>query len=97
MVYATHITMKPSYSTSSYYSPEARLLEIDEIYLTGLAKAGWYPKDKVHDLVINGTTICVYISPWPILIAAISQNHEKYVRSAPNNSTQDNLLNLPRG
>ena len=35
--------------------------------------------------------------PYPKLIAAVSINQEKYVRSSPNDSKHDNLLNLPRG
>ena len=57
-------------------------LEISTIYLVG---------------VQNGYIIQVNISPhYPKLIAAISSEGEKYVRSEPNDTVQDNLLRLPQ-
>ena len=98
MALATRIKMKPSYSNSSvHYSLEDHLLEIDEIYLTAAKLSGWYKKNIVHEYVDSGNEVFVNISPNPKLIAALSKNNEKYVRSTPNNSTHDNLLNLPRG
>ncbi len=99
MVYATRIRMKPSYSSASvYYSLENLLLEIDEIYLTGVTREGWYKKAQVHDLINEGHVVSVNIPPYPKLIALVStRTHEKYVRSISNDSTKDNLLSLPRG
>ena len=95
---ATHIRMKQNYlGTSAYQTLEGQLLEIDEIFLIGVSRDGWYKKEKVHDYVNHGNEISVDIYPNPILIAAVSINNEKYVRSTPNDSTQDNLLSLPRG
>ena len=98
MIRATRIRMKPSYSnTSTYYSLEAQLLEIDEINLISATWNGWYKKAIVHDYINSGNEVTVDIYPNPRLIAVVSKNNEKYVRSSPNDSTHDNLLNLPRG
>lgn len=99
MFLATQITMKSSYSNSSasYYTLEGLLQEIDEIYLTGVSDEGWHKKAIVHDFINSGHEVNVDIFPYPKLIAVVSKNYEKYVRSSPNGSTQDNLLNLPRG
>jgi len=67
------------------------------IYLTGCKEDGYYKKDKVHDyLKDNPGTIQVNISPYPNVIPAVSINNEKYVKSSPNSSNNDNLLSLPR-
>ncbi|MDR0861457.1 MAG: DUF3892 domain-containing protein [Oscillospiraceae bacterium] len=88
---ATKIKMKPGCGTSN------NLVEIDEIYLTGATKDGFYKKADVHDyLTKNPRTIQVNISPFPNCIPATSANGEKYVKSAPDSTTKDNLLNLPR-
>ncbi|SHJ31648.1 Protein of unknown function [Clostridium amylolyticum] len=88
---ATKIKMKPGCGTSN------NLLEIDSIYLTGCTEDGFYKKSSVHDYVkANPKSIQVNISPYPYLIDAISTNGEKYVKSSSNNTTNDNLLNLPR-
>ncbi len=88
---ATKIKMKTGCGTSN------NLLEIDSIYLTGCKEDGYYKKDKVHDyLKDNPGTIQVNISPYPNVIPAVSINNEKYVKSSPNSSNNDNLLSLPR-
>lgn len=98
MIYATSIRMKPSYhSTSSYHSLDDQLMEIDEIFLTAANWSGWYKKRVVHDYLKEGNEVLVNIASYPKLIAAVSINQEKYVRSSPNDSKHDNLLNLPRG
>jgi len=91
--------MKPSYSNASaaYYTLEGQLLELDKVYLTGVTDEGWHKKDIVHDFINSSHEVSVNISPYPKLIAALSRNQEEYVRSSPNDSTHDNLLNLPRG
>lgn len=74
-----------------------RLSEIDEIYLNGCSQDGYYKKAVVHDYVKNNPgSIQVSISPYPNLVPAVSTTGEKYVRSQSNDSTQDNLLSLPR-
>ena len=89
---ATKIKMKPGCYNSQ------NLLEIDSIYIDGCNNPGFYKKDILHDhLQDNPKSIKVNINPtYPTLVPAKSTYGEKYVRSTPNNSTQDNLLNLPR-
>ena len=88
---ATKIKMKPGCGQSN------SLVEIDEIYLTGCSNDGFYKKAVVHDhLKKSPGTIQVNIYPYPDCIPATSANGEKYVRSAPDNTARDNLLNLPR-
>ncbi len=88
---ATKIKMKSGCENSN------NLLEIDSIYLTGLSEEGFYKKEAIYDyLVKNPNTIQVNIYPYPNLIKAVSSRQEKYVRSTPNDSTKDNLLNLTR-
>jgi hypothetical protein len=88
---ATKIKMKSGCRTSN------NLLEIDEIYITGSTNDRYYKKSDVHDSV-KGTpgSIQVNISPYPNLVNALSANGEKYVKSTPNGTTDDNLLKLPR-
>lgn len=88
---ATKIKMKPGCGTSN------NLLEIDSIYLTGAKDEKFYAKAAVHDAVKeNPGCIQVNIAPYPNLVPATSAQGEKYVRSAANDSTADNLLKLPR-
>lgn len=90
-MYVTKIKMKPG----CYYS--SKLVEIDELYITGCTDPGYYKKSEVHDYVKNHpSSIKVNKYPYPALVSAISVNGEKYVRSSPNGSTSDNLLSLPR-
>lgn len=72
-------------------------LEIAEIYVDGCKAPGFYKKDALHDyLKTNPGSIQVNISPYPDLIPAVSSKGEKYVRSEPNDTANDNLLKLPR-
>lgn len=88
---ATKIKMKPSCGTSN------NLLEIDSVYLTGMPNEGFYKKEDIHNFLKQYPgNIQVDLYPYPDLIPAISARGEKYVRSEPNNLTQDNLLRLPR-
>lgn len=88
---ATKIKMKSGCGSSN------NLLEIDSIYLTGCDKEGFYTKATVHDYVKqNPGSIQVNISPFPNVVHATSLNGEKYVKSSPDYTTKDNLLNLPR-
>ena len=89
MIYATKIKLKPG----RIYPHSA--LEISTIYLVGVQNERFYAKEVVYDLVKQGYIIQVNISPhYPKLIAAISSEGEKYVRSEPNDTVQDNLLRL---
>ena len=88
---AVKIKMKPY----SYKSDD--LLEIDEIYITGCDNPGFFKKEVLHDFLKGHPgTIQVDIYPYPNLIPEVSVHHEKYVRSAPDWTTRDNLLSLPR-
>lgn len=88
---ATRIKMK----TGCSYSYKA--VEIDQIYLTGAEKEGYYKKEILYDyLKENPGSIYVNIFPYPDLVPVLSANGEKYVRSEPNDTTSDNLLSLPR-
>ena len=91
MIYATKIQMNYG-CQSSYY-----LTDIDTIYLEGDNNNQFVKKAIIHDhLITHPNSIRVNIDPYPYLIPAISCNGEKYVRSEPNDSTNDNLLKLPR-
>ena len=73
------------------------LLEIDEIYVEGCTNPGFFKKEVLHKYLTNHPgKIQVNIWPYPDVIPAVSSNGEKYVRSAPNEWTHDNLLDLPR-
>lgn len=88
---ATKIKMKPNCETSN------DLLEIDSIYITRGELQGYYKKDFLYDyLKKNPSTIQVNIDPYPDLIPALSSNSEKFVKSSPNATSNDNLLSLPR-
>lgn len=88
---ATRIKMKPSCGSSN------NLLEIDQIYLEGCQENGYYYKSAVHDfLKSHPNSIQVNIYPYPDLQPMISQNGEKYVKSEPDYTGKDNLLQLPR-
>lgn len=70
------------------------LLEIDEIYLSN---NGWYKKEVIHNHVkTNPGSIKVGSNYGPNVIPVVSVNGEKYVKSSPNSTTTDNLLELPR-
>ena len=91
MIRATRIRMHDGKEESN------SVLEIKEIYLTGDGKEGFYPKEKVHDMLVDYPyrPIEVNIRPYPKLIAATKGN-QKYVRSESNDSIHDNLLRLPK-
>ncbi|ADU26034.1 DUF3892 domain-containing protein [Ethanoligenens harbinense] len=88
---ATKIRMKPGRSSSD------ELTEIDSIYLTGCQQVGYYKKEDIHNYLIGRPgNIQVNIYPYPNIVPATSSRGEKYVRSTPDSSLKDNLLNLPR-
>ena len=88
---ATKIKMKPGCGSSN------NLQEIDKIYLEERQEDGYYYKSAVHDFIkSNPNSIQVNIYPYPNLQPVVSQNGEKYVRSEPDYTGKDNLLNLPR-
>lgn len=90
-MYATQIKMMPGCGNSQ------KAVEIDEIYVEGCREPGFYKKAVLHDyLKDNPGTIKVKISPYPDLVPATSSRGEKYVRSAPDEYTHDDLLDLPR-
>ena len=70
--------------------------DIQSIYLSGEGLEGFYLKEQVYDMILQGEIIRVNIYPYPILEEMTSSKGEKYVRSMPNESRHDNLLNLPR-
>lgn len=88
---ATRIKMKNGCGNSN------STLEIAEIYIEGCNNPGFFDKGALHDHVTkNPGSIQVNISPYPDLVPAKSARGEKYVRSAPNDTPNDNLLRLPR-
>ena len=88
---ATKLKMRPGCGSSQ------SLLEIDQIYIEGCTNPGYFKKEALHDyLKEHPGTIQVNIYPYQKVIPAISGRGEKYVRSAPDNSTYDDLLDLPR-
>ena len=100
MVFVTKRRMKSS-STSGLHqsnSLDSQLLEIDSLYLQCNEFEGWYEKGMIHDWLKKGNAAKVSIAPYPELqpMASIFTG-EKYVRSAPDGSTHDNLLSLPLG
>lgn len=91
VIRATKIRMKPNQQQSN------ELTEIDSIYLTGVTEENFYKKEDIHDFLIENENIEieVNIAPYPNLIA-VTNATQKYVRSSPNGTPNDNLLKLPR-
>ena len=54
-------------------------------------------KEPIHDFIVENpdSKIVVDLKPFPVLLAA-KNGTQKYVRSQPNSSENDNLLKLPR-
>ena len=100
MVFVTKRRMKSS-STSGLHqsnSLDSQLLEIDSLYLQCDKFEGWYEKSMIHDWLKKGNSAKVNIAPYPELQPMVNIfTGEKYVRSASNGSTHDNLLSLPLG
>ena len=92
MMYAKKIKMQQGCSRS--YNTQ----EIAEIYVDGCDNPGFFTRGVLHDhLIKSPNSIRVNISPnYPYLVSAISSNGVKYVRSEPNDTPHDNLLELPR-
>jgi len=92
MMYAKKIKMQQGCSTSN------NTQHISKIYVDGCSNPGFFPRASLHDhLVKKPNSIKVNIAPnYPFLIPAISNNGVKYVRSEPNDTPHDNLLQLPR-
>lgn len=80
------------YGSPSYPSEQ----DIQSIYLSGEGLEGFYPKEQVYDILVQGKIIRDNIYPYPLLEEMTSFKGEKYVRSEPNENQYDNLLNLPR-
>jgi hypothetical protein len=71
-----------------------RCVDIDSIYLES---KGYYKKSALYDhLKENPNTIRVKLGAQPYLLPALSSQGEKYVRSEPNDTLNDNLLKLTR-
>ena len=88
---ATRIKMKIGCAQSN------NTTQISEIYVEGCTNPGYFTKESLYDyLKKNPDSIQVNIYPYPNLIPALSSNQEKYVRSEPNDTPNDNLLKLPR-
>ena len=88
---ATRIKMR--YGCGRSYNLE----EIDEIYIEGIDRPQYFPKEFLHDyLEMYPKSIYVGIPPYPYLIPEESKYREKYVKSSPNMWGHDNLLELPR-
>lgn len=88
---ATKIKMKAGCARSN------NTTEISEVYLEGCTNPGYYTKESLHDyLKKNPGSIQVSIYPYPNVVPALSSRQEKYVRSDPNDTPNDNLLKLPR-
>lgn len=89
MMYAMKIKMKRNCEYSQ------NVCDIDSIYLDDMHS--YHKKAEIYDyLRLNPKSICVNIYPYPYLVPAVSSTGEKYVRSKANDTTSDNLLNLPR-
>ena len=92
LIKATKIKMQAGKSQSNL------LTEIESIYLEGVKDDGFYKKEDVHKFLVDypNSPVQVNIAPYPKLIPVTSTNGEKYVRSEANQTTTDNLLQLPR-
>lgn len=67
--------------------------DINSIHIDGQ----YFFKEVIHDhLKTYPGSIQVNIKPYPDLVPVTSNNGEKYVRSEPNYTPDDNLLKLPR-
>ena len=100
MVLVTKRRMKSSAASGLHQSNslDDQLLEIDSLYLQCDKFEGWYEKGMIHDWLKKGNAAKVSIAPYPELQPMVNIfTGEKYVRSAPNRSTHDNLLSLPPG
>ena len=100
MVLVTKPRMKSSAASGLHQSEslDGQLLEIDSLYLQCDKFEGWYEKSMIHDWLKKGNSAKVNIAPYPELQPMVNIfTGEKYVRSAPNGSTHDNLLSLPPG
>lgn len=84
------IRMNSGYETSNH------CIDIKDLYVINCDVPGWYPKAGVYDAINNGASIRVNRYPYPECVCAKSQYGEKYVRSEPNDTENDNLLKLPR-
>ncbi|WP_229210169.1 DUF3892 domain-containing protein, partial [Enterococcus faecium] len=89
MARATKIRMNDSKGFSN------DVTEIKDIYLTGVKQPAYYSKESIYDFIKGGNTVDVNIYPYPKLIPAM-RNGQRYVRSEPNDTPNDNLLKLPR-
>lgn len=74
-----------------------RAPEVQAIYIKGCRHEGVYSKEAVYRyLMRHPQSIQVDISPFPDLIPAVSKSGVRYVRSRPDRTGKDNLLDLPK-
>lgn len=91
MKYCIAIKMKYGCKNSN------NVLEIDQILLQDYGTSTWYKKETLYEYLMRYPhTIKVKDIYGPYVVPAISSYGEKYVKSSPNYSKTDNLLNLPR-
>jgi 5-bromo-4-chloroindolyl phosphate hydrolysis protein len=87
---ATKIKMKQGRENSK------SLMEVESIYINGKGNEKYYRKDKIYDFVKeNPGMIQVDIYPYRDIIPVLKDD-EKYVKSSIYESSNDNLLSLPR-
>jgi hypothetical protein len=87
--------IKIKIKSGSFYSSDVQ--EIDSIYIMNNGVGSYSKKADVHDYLKKYPgTIQVDIYPYPNLIPEVSTSGEKYVRSTPDASKKDNLMNLPK-
>ena len=73
------------------------VLEIDSVYIPDCINPRFYKKEAIHDYIKEHPgSIYVDRYPYPKVVHAVSVNGEKYIRSEPNDTVNDNLLKLPR-
>jgi hypothetical protein len=92
MIYASKIRMQAGKERDN------QLTSIYSIYLEGSIKtADFYTKESIYDWLKDNPSIQVKvnISPYPLVIPEKRLN-TKYVKSSPDYTGKDNLLNLPR-
>ena len=91
MMFATKIRMNSGCEDSN------DLLDIHSLYMVGYMEEQFYPKEKIHDyLKTHPNSIKADVFPYSFLVPMSSPKGEKYVRSTPNESGCDTLMELPR-
>lgn len=76
-----------------YCGNSKNVQDIDSIYIDSTGT--YWKKEGVHEY-LKTFPKSIQVNIFPYLILVTSQLGEKYVRSEANNTTEDNLLKLPR-